>query len=261
MKDEIICGDSKEVLKTFDSESVDLVVTSPPYDNLRDYNGFTFDFEGIARELYRVLKAGGVIVWVVGDQTVNGGESGTSFRQVLFFLGLGFNLWDTMIYEKYNKPLTHNRYEQRFEYMFVFSKGTPTTFNGLKDVKNKYFGNKILSTVREKDGKTYKVSGAKSGKTIGENGLRGNIWRYSAGKGQTTLDNAAYEHPAMFPEALAKDHIISWSNEGDLVLDPFNGSGTTTKCAKYLKRNYIGIDISEKYCEIARNRLKQEMLF
>lgn len=253
---EIICGDSLEVLKTLAGNSVDLTVTSPPYDNLRDYNGYSFDFEGIARELYRVTKDGGVVVWVVGDATVNGSETGTSFKQALFFLGLGFRLHDTMIYHKMGKPLTHNRYEQRFEYMFVFSKGPPKTFNGIKDIKNKGFGRTYSSTVREKDGKTYQSSGNKLGKTILEYGLRGNIWEYNTGKGHTTLDESAYAHPAMFPEKLAEEHILSWSNEGDLVLDPFLGSGTTAKMARNNNRNYIGIDISQEYCELAKKRLE-----
>lgn len=265
MSDEIICGDSLKVLGGFPAESVDLVLTSPPYDNLRDYNGFTVDFEGIARELYRVLKPGGVIVWVVGDQTKDGSESGTSFKQALFFKEIGLNLHDTMIYLKDSCPFPEfNRYYPSFEYMFVFSKGKPKTTNLIADKKNKKAGDFIgTSTQREKDGTTRPISAMKKDpeRKIKDFSVRTNVWSYSAGFGKTTNDKAAYEHPAMFPEALAKDHILSWSNEGDLVLDPFNGSGTTTKCAKYLRRSYIGIDISERYCEIARQRLLQEMLF
>lgn len=251
----VICGDSKEVLKTLDAESVDLVLTSPPYDNLRDYEGFTFDFEGIARELYRVLKKGGVIVWVVGDSVIDGSESGTSFKQALFFKALGLNIHDTMIYEKSGicYPDT-NRYYQIFEYMFVFSKGKPNTTNMLKDRKNGCAGAAISGRERKIDGKTKPRSGIGK-RVVKDMGVRFNIWRY------VQQESIRSEHPAVFPEKLAADHIISWSNEGDLVLDPFNGSGTTTKCAKYLKRNFIGIDISERYCEIARRRLSQEMLF
>lgn len=253
-----------KVLGGFPAETIDLVLTSPPYDNLRDYDGFTFDFEGIARELYRVLKQGGVIVWVVGDQTKDGSESGTSFKQALFFKELGLNLHDTMIYLKDSCPFPEvNRYYPSFEYMFVFSKGRPKTTNLIADKKNKRAGDKITSTERQKNGKTKPVNAVERnlGREVKDTSVRTNVWLYSSGYGKTTNDKDAFEHPAMFPEALAKDHIISWSNEGDIVLDPFNGSGTTTKCAKYLKRRYIGIDISERYCEIARNRLSQEMLF
>jgi DNA modification methylase len=126
----IICGDCLEVMKKIPDGSVDLVLTSPPYDNLRTYNGYNFDFEGIAKELHRVTKDGGVIVWVVGDATIKGSETGTSFKQALYFKEIGFNLHDTMIYHKNNyPPLTHNRYEQCFEYMFVFSKRYLKSFN------------------------------------------------------------------------------------------------------------------------------------
>lgn len=233
-------------------------MTSPPYDDIRDYNGFSFDFEGIARELLRVLKPGGVIVWIVGDQTKNGSETGTSFKQALYFKEIGLNLHDTMIYDKGKVVFPDaNRYHNVWEYMFVFSKGAPKTFNPIADRKNKTPPKTTESSFRQKDGTTKK----KMAKPSQEYGWRNNVWYCPSGYMVGTTDKGAFEHPAMFPEALAKDHIVSWSNEGDLVLDPFNGSGTTTKCAKYLKRNYIGIDISERYCEIARQRLLQEMLF
>jgi len=258
----VIQGDCLEVMKQMPDKCVDLVLTSPPYDGLRDYDGYSFDFEGTAKEVFRVTKDGSVVVWVVGDSTIDGSESGTSLKQALFFKEIGFRLHDTMIYHKTGKPLTHNRYEQHFEYMFVFSKGKPNTFNGImNEYKNKGAGRTFSSTVREKDGKTYQASGNKLGKVIGEYGLKGNIWFYETGMGHTTHDKGAYEHPAMFPEKLAQDHIYSWCNEGDVVLDPFNGSGTTTKMSKILKRKYIGIELSEKYCEIANERLKQEQLF
>ena len=149
MINKVHCADCLEFMKMIPDNSIDLVVTSPPYDNLRDYNGYSFDFDGIAKELFRIIKKGGVIVWVVGDSTVNGSESGTSFKQALYFKEIGFNIHDTMIYHKYSKPLTHNRYEQRFEYMFILSKGTPNIFNGIKDVKNKQFGNKIKTKTFE----------------------------------------------------------------------------------------------------------------
>ena len=261
MKDylnKVIQGNNVEVLRDFPDECIDMVLTSPPYDNLRDYKGYTFDFEGLAKELYRVLKIGGVIVWVVGDAVINGSESGTSFRQALYFKEIGFNLHDTMIYEKNGSPYPEDtRYFQVFEYMFVFSKGKPETINLIQDRKNKWLGSWGKRSTRDKKGNLYKASEIE----CKEYGTRFNIWRINNGHGYSTKDEFAFKHPAIFPEKLAEDHIYSWSNEGDMVLDPFNGSGTTTKMAKILGRNYIGIDISEEYNEIARKRLSQDLLF
>jgi len=249
----IIHGNSAEKLKNLESESIDLIVTSPPYDGLRTYNGYSFDFEVIASELQRTLKPGGVIVWVVGDSTVKGSESGTSFRQALFFKGLGLNLHDTMIWIKPNVlPLSHNRYEQSFEYMFILSKGKPKTFNGLKDKPNVGFGRKMTGTWRAPDGSTKTLSGANT-KTVAEFGLRSNTWEIETNKGKKS-----HNHPASFPIKLATDHITSWSNRGDLVLDPFLGSGTTLVAAKQLGRKYIGIEISKDYVTIAEHRLSLE---
>ena len=259
--EEIICGDSKEILKTLEAGSVDLVVTSPPYDNLRDYKGYSFDFEGIARELYRVLKPGGVIVWVVGDATIEGSESGTSFRQALYFKSIGLKLWDTMIYQKLNgMPLNHNRYEQMSEYMFVFSKEIPKTFNPLLDdcfgAGTQNTGGAVNSASKEE--KLSNSGGWKGRDVIKDKKIRSNIWGYLRGNGHGATDDAAFEHPATFPEKLAQDHIHSWSNEGDLVLDPFVGSGTTGKMAKQLGRNFIGIDISPEYCKLATERINAQ---
>ena len=227
---------------------LDLTVTSPPYDNLRMYKGFTMDWQKTINELYRVTKQGGVVVWVVGDSTQKGSETGTSFRQALFAKECGFNLHDTMIYQKSTPPLTHNRYEQNFEYMFVWSKGKPNTFNGLREPreykdtrKNKAFG-------RNKDNS---VDFGYS--TQDKTRLKRNVWKYFAGGGAN--DKIASKHPAIFPEQLAQDHILSWSNENDLVYDCFMGSGTTAKMAKLNNRNYIGSEISEEYCNIAEERL------
>lgn len=250
----IICGDSSEVLKTLDSESIDLVVTSPPYDNLRTYNGYSFDFETIAAELVRTLKPGGVIVWVVGDATVNGSETGTSFKQALYFMGLGLNLHDTMIYQKSVPPMNDRRYQHSFEYMFVFSKGIPTTYNPIMVDKNYNDKRKSKNFHRYANGDYAKgFSNPASNKKPREN-----IWKIFAAGGSS--DKIASQHPAIFPEQLAADHIRSWSNEGDTVLDPFNGSGTTTKMAYQLNRNYIGIEISQEYCDIANKRLEQGVL-
>lgn len=245
-------------LKKIPDKCIDIVVTSPPYDNIRQYNGFVFDFENVAKELYRTLKDGGVIVWVVGDQTINGSESGTSFRQALYFINLGLNLHDTMIYSK-GKVIfpDETRYHQSFEYMFVFSKGKPKTINLIKDRKNKCEGSWGKRSFRQTDG-TLKQ---KDKIVLEEYGVRFNIWEIMSGFGNSTRDNEAFEHPAIFPERLANDHIISWSKEEDVVLDPFMGSGTTAKMARINNRNYIGFEISKEYCEIAKKRLSQMSIF
>jgi len=232
---------------------IDLVVTSPPYDNLRKYNGYSFDFEAIAKELFRVVKVGGVVVWVVADATVNGSETGTSFRQALHFMSLGFNLHDTMIYEKSGMAYPDSaRYSQIFEYMFVLSKGSVKSVNLIKDRPNKFVGT---------------MGGNKRGGlcTRGEFGARFNIWRYANGRDNSSEDRIAFEHPAIFPEQLAKDHILSWSNEGDLVYDPFGGSGTTAKMSHLEKRDWIISEISSEYAALAQKRidpyLRQMTLF
>lgn len=230
---------------------IDLTVTSPPYDNLRTYNGYCFDFENVAKELFRVTKQGGVVVWVVGDSTLKGSESGTSFKQALFFMDCGFNLHDTMIYKTNKPPLTHNRYEQEFEFMFVLSKGKPNTFNPILEKCN-WSGTGTQGTFRQDS--TGRLEKAHNKKLIGETKIKGNVWEIPSGKGKGTLDEV-FEHPATFPEKLAADHIWSWSNEGDLVYDPFMGSGTTAKMAHIYKRNWIGSEISSEYVELANKRL------
>jgi len=252
----IICGNCIDIMRQMPDGYIDLTVTSPPYDNLRDYEGYDFDFRTVAKELYRVTKGGGVVVWVVGDATINGSETGTSFRQALYFKDIGFNLHDTMIYKKDACPYPEtNRYYQSFDYMFVLSKGKPKTTNLIRDKLNKTYGSRVASTDRQSDGSLVPSSGAKTRRTIKRYGVRTNIWCYGIGKGKTTTDEYAYKHPAMFPEQLAEDHIVSWSNPGDIVLDPMCGSGTTCKMAVKNERNYIGIDISEEYVEIARRRI------
>lgn len=261
IRGKIINGDSTKVLKSFPNDSIDLVVTSPPYDSLRDYTGeVIWDFSCfriIAEQLYRVLKPGGVVVWVVGDQVINGEKTLTSFKQALYFQEIGFRMFDVIIYEKTGSgPPHHNRYFNAFEYMFVLSKGAPKTINILKDKPNKWAGAQTYSEItrREKDGTLTK----KGRKTIHDVGVRTNIWTYKNGKGQATRDEIAYEHPAIFPEKLAKDHITAWSNEGDIVLDPFGGSGTVAKMARELHRDWILVEVSPEYCSIASKRLDSE---
>jgi DNA modification methylase len=247
--------DCLEGMKLLPNECIDLTVTSPPYDNLRTYKGFTWDFEGIAKELYRVTKQGGVVVWVVGDATIKGSETGTSFKQALYFKEIGFNLHDTMIYQKNNPmPLQHNRYQPCFEYMFILSKGEPNTFNPIMENTVNPSG-KLTITQREKDGS--KNHGSGYGDKRNSKRYRHNVWKYNVGKNQTTKDSVAFEHPAIFPEQLAQDHILSWSNEGDVVLDPFMGSGTTAKMALLNNRHFIGFELSEEYCKIAEKRISE----
>lgn len=230
---------------------IDLTVTSPPYDNLREYKGYTFPFEDIAKELYRVTKEGGVVVWVVGDATINGSETGTSFKQALFFKEIGFNLHDTMIYEQAGTGAKGSNYAywQSFEYMFILTKGKINTVNRLSDIINTSGGKK-----RSKNGsKHLNEIGTRTERKGIVNpifSVRPNVWRYACGQNDNT------EHPAPFPEKLAADHIYSWSNEGDLIYDPFGGSGTTAKMAHKLKRDWILSEISEEYCKIAENRIK-----
>jgi site-specific DNA-methyltransferase (adenine-specific) len=233
---------------------IDLTVTSPPYDNLRNYNGYSFDFENVAMGLFRIIKEGGVLVWVVGDAMIKGSKSLTSFKQALFFKEIGFNIYDVMVYEKAGTAPPHkNRYFSAFEYMFILSKGKPKTINLIRDKPNKWAGTETFGSVtrREQDGTLTN----KGRKKINEFGVRTNIWRYSNGKGFSTKDEIAYQHPAIFPEELAKDHIISWSNEGDIVFDPFMGSGTTAKMATLNNRKWLGFEISSEYIEIANKRL------
>lgn len=230
---------------------IDLTVTSPPYDNLRTYNGYSWDFEGVAKELYRVTKDGGVVVWIVADATVKGSETGTSFKQALFFKECGFNLHDTMIWNKCNcgSVGSLNRYENVFEYMFVLSKGKPRVANIIKDKPNKRFGEIQHGSIRQSNGIVRKTS-QYGKKRIAEFGRRWNVWEVFPCKSPKER-----LHPAPFPEQLANDHIISWSNEGDVVLDPFMGSGTTAKMAMLNGRHYIGYEVDEGYCEIARQRI------
>lgn len=300
----IYCGNNIQIMKNIDDKSIDLIVTSPPYDKIRDYNGYTFDFENVIKESYRVLKNGGVMVWVVGDSTINGGKTGTSFKQALYTMGYcvqkdiddklyniieqiiesdinthdkivkihdlyynlynflninyirhGFNLYDTIIYEKSGVSPPHkNRYFNAYEFMFIFSKGKPKTVNLIRDKPNKCAGEYTFGNVtrREKDGSLTN----KGRKKINSHGVRLNIWRYFNGYGFATKDKIAYNHPAIFPEKLAEDHIISWSNENDIVLDPFSGSGTTCKMALKNNRFYIGIDISEQYVNDSIQRIE-----
>ena len=245
----IIAGDCVKFMCNMSKDSVGLTVTSPPYDNLRDYKGYSFPFEDIARGLYDVTKPGGILVWVVGDR-INGGRSLTSFHQGLFFQSIGFSMHDVMIYQKKNTPfMRSNAYTNAYEFMFVLAKGKPKTFNPIKELTVRH-GMEMLVHNKRPDGVNKKSLGR-----LNKEKTRNNIWAYAVGLHGTTSDRIAFEHPAIFPEKLAEDHILSWSNAGDLVFDPMCGSGTTCKMAYLNQRNYIGVDISADYVEIARQRL------
>jgi DNA modification methylase len=253
----IHCGDNCDMLGKMGRACVDLVVTSPPYDDLRTYGGHSWDFYGVAWHLSRVLKPGGVIVWVVADATTkDGSESGSSMEQALHFRRLGLNIHDTMIWSKdgfTDVGSTAVRYGPSSEFMFVLSKGRPKTFNPIKDRKNKTTGVRKSGTIRNADGSMKPMSSI--GKEYADFGIRFNVWDIPPER-----SNLTRIHPAQFPESLARDHIASWSNPGDLVLDPFCGSGTTARAAKDMGRDFVGIEINPVYCALAQERISQEAL-
>ena len=261
-KIDLYLGDCREKMQELIKEGirVDLTITSPPYDNARSYDGtleWNFDiFKQCANLLYDITKEGGVVIWVVNDSVIKGSESGTSFRQALYFMEVGFKLHDTMIYAKNNPvPNAKTRYQQSFEYMFVLSKGKPKTTNILTEPRsNKWndkrtYRNKTFN--REKDGNFYD----KHDYFYKEEVPRRNVWYYSVGLNGSTKDKEAFKHPAIFPEKLVQDHILSWSNEGDVVFDPFMGSGTTGKMAILNNREFIGIEKVEEYYNMSLKRI------
>jgi DNA modification methylase len=245
------CKDCIDLTQSLRSDLVDMVITSPPYDELRHYGKHPFDWRALAVELFRITKPGGVVIWVVGDSTIKGSESGTSFRQALFFNELGFKINDTMIYAKKNPmPTPGKRYHQAFEYMFCFSKGIPKTFNPIQ-VESKYHGVAFMKD-RGKEGTlnyTKKLRTAKHKVT--------NVFSYAIGGGISTKDEIAYGHPAIFPESLVQDQLMTWSNPNDLVCDPLFGSGTTAKLCMLMERQFIGSEIEPTYYKLACRRLAE----
>lgn len=246
----VVVGNCVDVMNKMPAEFVDLTVSSPPYDDLRDYKGYSFPFEDIANGLFRVTKKGGLVVWVVADKIVKGNRTMTSFKQALYFQQVGFNVHDVMIYKKKNTPfMRSNAYTNCYEFMFVFGRGAPNTFNPIKEPTVRQ-GLEKMPVNKGRDGINNKVLSK-----LNEMKSRNNIWEYAVGLGGTTKDRVAFQHPAVFPEKLALDHILSWTNEGDLVFDPMAGSGTTLKMAKSANRKFFGCDISPEYVQIARERL------
>lgn len=263
--DNVYCAECSKAMEQMPDECIDLCVTSPPYDRQREYKGFTFDFEPIAKQLYRVTKKGGVVVWIVNDMTKDGCESLTSFKQAIFFVEqCGFNLYDTMIYAKRNYvPLTHRRYEQAFEYMFVLSKGRPKAFNPIM-IPCSYAGEikkpDYESATSSEAGSAMRSRGQRKDHELeivtSEEKIKSNIWYYYCGKNHSTKDNV-FSHPAVLPEKLAYDHIISWSNPDDLVFDPLCGSGTVPKMAIQAHRHYLGFDIAQEYVDLSKRRIAE----
>ena len=259
---QIICGDNVETMSGFPDDCIDLVVTSPPYDNLRTYGGHSWDFEGVAQQLWRVIKPGGVVVWVVADATIDGSETGTSFRQALRFKEIGFRLHDTMIWRKtcFSPGDGRYRYHDVFEFMFVLSKLRPAKCNIIRDVPVRE-GDAGLEYKNTTDRRRDQSNSRKQRSTWVQpsHGFRQNVWDMTSGANGN--DANGKKHPATFPYDLARDHILSWSNEGDLVLDPFAGSFTTCRAAMDNGRDWIGIEVNPEYCEIGQKRLKQKVLF
>lgn len=244
--------DCVEYMKTAPDEIIDLTVTSPPYDNIREYHGFVFDYEATISELFRITKTGGVVVWIVSDQTVDGSETGTSFKQALYAKEVGFNLHDTMIWRKETCAFPEaTRYYPIFEYMFIFSKGKPKTYNPIMDRKNIWGGHKVHGTFRQADGTLRQRSATWKESVCLDYGVRYNVWDIPTEKNNRT------GHPAVFPITLVKDHIITWSNENDVVFDPFLGSGTTRIAAYELNRQFIGTEIDAEYFAKEEERFEE----
>lgn len=245
-------------IKQMADEVIDLTITSPPYDDLRFYGGNkppTIDYKTLASELLRATKPGGVCVWIVADQTKKGSETLSSFRQAILFQEAGWNVHDTMIWHKDTATMPdRTRYNQVFEYMFVFSKGKPKTFSPIEDRRNKWAGTKVHGTYRNAQGEPVKRGGSWSEKVISEFGKRNNVWGIPGEKSNKT------GHPAVFPERLVHDHLVSWSNAGDLVFDPFTGSGTTGVVAVREGRKFQGVELNPEYARLADERVEAEII-
>ena len=242
-----------DYLKSLPDNSIKFTLTSPPYDDIRDYNGYSFPFEDIAKELWRTTKVGGVIAWNVADATVKGSETGTSMRQALFFMSLGFRLHDTMIYAKKNPMpagVSSKRYHQAWEYIFILSKDAPETFNPIM-VKAKFGHLEANMKHRGKDGEIKYTKTKRNEFTKVRN-----IFEYNIGGGHSTKDKVAFGHPALMPEQLAHDMITTWTNEGDAVFDPFTGAGTSAKMCLLSNRKFHGTELSLDYCKLIKTRIE-----
>jgi site-specific DNA-methyltransferase (adenine-specific) len=243
-------ADCRDVLPTL--SGINGAITSPPYENLRAYGSAPpCDTFAVIREIAAVLGMGGVCMWNVADQVVNGGESGTSFKQALHAMDCGLRLHDTMIYCKEGVTFPDsNRYHPAFEYMFVFSKGVPRHFNGIADWRNKWGGSPMHGTDRQPSGDVTPINGI--GRPVLSYGLRRNWWPLAnAYTGETK------GHPAPMPYEMAAGHVLTWTAPGDTVLDPFMGSGTTGIACARLGRRFVGIEIEPRYFDLACRRIER----
>ena len=256
----IICEDNITYLKTLPDECIDFVITSPPYDALRDYNGYKLDLHGLGVELLRVLKDGGICVMVIQDSTRDFAKSLTSFRTIVDWCdNIGFRLFECNIYNRQGTEGAwwKKRFRVDHEYMPIFLKGKRPQYFDKENIKipSKH-GGKIMTgaNIRTKNGQT----GSRKVK-INPTKCPGTVMTFgNTCGGESKLKS---KHPAVFPNMLAYDMIECFCPEDGTVLDPFNGSGTTTLAAKCLGRNYIGIDVSEEYNKIARERLETEIIY
>jgi site-specific DNA-methyltransferase (adenine-specific) len=253
---QILCTDCVAGMQQLPDCCIPLTVTSPPYDDLRTYGGHTFDFEAVAGELWRITMNGGIVVWVVGEQVKKGTETGTAARQKLHFMDLGFRCSTMIMVTSRVRFPQRGRYPSVFDYAFVLTKGRPRHFHAICDKKNKYVGEKFRWKLRERDGRIVKREHCHD-KYVGVFGSRMNVWFYHVGYMKTTTDKDAYGHPALMPEKMAEDFIISFSRPGDLILDPFSGAGTTSKMAMLNGRRYLGMEICENYASDSRKRLEK----
>ncbi len=255
MIDQIHCRDAVAGMRELTHDFIPLTVTSPPYDDLRGYGGHRFDqraFEAVADELWRVTMPGGVVVWVVADQ-IDGGYSGTSFRQALHFQEAGFRIHDILIMARSGgRWCGGNRYGI-VEFAFVFSKGRPRSVHLIRDRDNKHAGLLRRFKARMLDGR---LRYAPRAKPVAVKGVRGPVWECHAGFQKTTRDRYAYVHPALMPEDMARDLIVSWSRPGDLVFDPMAGAATTCKMALLNHRHYLGFEVHEPYYRLAVRRMQ-----
>tara|TARA_Y100000034_G_C6875037_1_gene400043 strand:- start:483 stop:1289 length:807 start_codon:yes stop_codon:yes gene_type:complete len=253
----IICGDNIEVMRAIPENSIDLVVTSPPYDNIRDYKGYNMDLHNVGHQVHRVLKEGGVCVMIIQDGTKNFGKSLTSFRTIVDWCdSFGFKLFETVIYKKHGVAGAwwSKRFRVDHEYIPIFLKGKrPQYFNKEPLKIPSIHGGKTLTgcATRLTNGKTLKAKKV----TINKLKCRGTLWDYTTCGDGSKLK---HKHPATFPNMLPYDIIECFCPEDGIVLDPFNGSGTTCVAARSLNRNYVGIESSREYCDIAIERLSTE---
>lgn len=252
---EIYCIDCVEGMKKIPDNSVDIVVTSPPYDGIRDYNGFNFDLHETGRGLIRILKEGGIVAMVIQDQTKNFGKTLTSFKTIIDWCdNIGFKLFECVIYRKHGSEGAWwtNRFRVDHEYMPIFLKGEKPQYFNKENLKvPSIHGGKVMtgSGSRRTDGKT----NARVTRPINTMKCRGTIWNYLMAGDKDPIKR---QHPAPFPDQIPLDFIECFCPPGGVVLDPFMGSGSTAVAAKKLNRKYIGFDTSEEYIKIAHARLR-----